>query len=213
MNRTRIVAALVGAAGLALASSSAFACGSGKILFEDKFDKLDPSWGITLGDGWSVGQGLKATLKPNDSYEYLNQTSLYDDYEICMTVAVQFTGDDSADPYIVFWGADNDNFYEAGVGAHYGKYSVWRKQRSKWLNPVAWTETAAVKKGSGVVNEISVTVTGNHAVININGQKVTEFSGQPPDGGSQIGIDIEADKDNKASSVITITDIQVRAVQ
>jgi len=48
MKRTRILAALVGAVGLSLAwSASALACGSGKILFEDKFTSLDPSWGIT----------------------------------------------------------------------------------------------------------------------------------------------------------------------
>ncbi len=214
MKRARIFATLAGAVGLALAwSASAFACGSGKILFEDKFSSLDPSWGITLGDGWAVGQGLKMTMKPNDSNLYLNQASLYDNYEVCMTVTSQFTGDDTIDPYIVFWGADTDNLYEAGVGAHYGKYTVWRKQRAKWLNPVAWTESSAVKKGSGAVNELSVTVNGNHAVININGQKVTEFTGQAPDGGSQIGIDVDADKDNKSPCVVTITDFQVRAVQ
>ena len=52
MNRIRLIAALFGAAGLAVASSgSALACGAGKLLFEDKFDKLDPAWGITLKDG------------------------------------------------------------------------------------------------------------------------------------------------------------------
>jgi hypothetical protein len=214
MNRVRLIAALFGAAVLAVASSgSALACGAGKLLFEDKFDKLDPAWGITLKDGWSVGQGLKMTLKPNDAETFLNQASLYDNYEVCMTVASQFTGDDTTDPYVIFWGADSDNFYEAGVGAHYGKYTVWRKQHAKWLNPVAWTETPTVKKGSGAVNEISVTVTGKHAVVDINGQRVTEFDGQPPDGGSQIGIDADCDKDNKNACVVNITDIQVRAVQ
>jgi hypothetical protein len=214
MNRTRIIAPLVGAVGLALAwSASAIACGSGKILFEDKFDKLDPAWGVTLGDGWSVGQGLKMILKPGDTETHLNQASLYDNYEVCMTVSGQFTGDDTIDPYIIFWGADSDNFYEAGVGPHYGKYTVWRKQRTKWLNPVAWTETPTVKKGSGAVNEVSVTVNGNHVVIDINGQQVTEFNGQPPDGGSQIGIDADCDKGNKNACTVTFTDIQVRAIQ
>jgi hypothetical protein len=214
MKRARILAALVGALGLAVAwSASAFACGSGKILFEDKFANLDPSWGITLGDGWSVGQGLKMTMKPGDYNTYLNQTSLYDNYEVCLTVSAQLTGDDSVDPYVIFWGTDSDNFYEAGVSPHYGKYSVWRKQHDKWLSPVNWTVTPAVKKNAGDANEISVTVNGNHAVININGQKVIEFNGQAPDGGSQIGIDANYDKGNKNPCVLTVTDFQVRAVQ
>lgn len=215
MDRKKLACAILGAIGVAAVSASpAMACGSGKILFEDKFEKLDPAWGMTLGDGWTTGpEGLKMVLKPNDAEPYLNQTSLYDDYEVCMTVTAEFTGDDFVDPYVMFWGSDSDNYYEAGVGPHYGKYSVFRKQRGKWLSPVAWTESPAVRKGSGAQNEVSVVVQGNHAIISINGEKVTEFTGQAPDGGSQIGIDGDCDKDNKNPCTIIFKDIQVRALK
>ena len=149
MKRARILAGLIGAMGLALAwSGSAFACGSGKILFEDKFSNLDPSWGITLGDGWSVGQGLKMTMKPNDSDLYLSQASLYDNYEVCMTVTSQFAGDDTvditgltSDHRIVFHSGDGNNHVIGTLRPcrYFSSISIaWpsgSRTRKAWLNP------------------------------------------------------------------------------
>ena len=77
---------LVLSAGIIIAGGgSALACGGGKLLFEDKFETLDPSWGFdkhvparSNGPG-----GLVYKMPPDYSFALLNQSSLYDNYEVC----------------------------------------------------------------------------------------------------------------------------------
>ena len=79
------------AAGLLMAMSGAMACGSGKLLFEEKFASLDPAWGFSENDESRTNgpDGLTYKLKPNDSRFLLSQASLYDDYEVCATFTTE----------------------------------------------------------------------------------------------------------------------------
>jgi hypothetical protein len=64
-----------------------------------------------------------------------------------------------------------------------------------------------------VVNELSVAVRGNHAVFSINNQKVVEFDGQAPDGGSEIGFYLYTPKADQVPTVFGIRNLEVRALQ
>jgi len=64
-----------------------------------------------------------------------------------------------------------------------GTYGVLRYQNKKPLKPISPTSDASIVKGTSATNEISVSVNSNKATIAINGKKVIDFTGQPPEGG------------------------------
>jgi hypothetical protein len=200
---------------LLASTGSAIACGSGKVLFEDKFDTLDPAWGFPdKDDDRSNGPGgLVYKLAPADHATFLNQAGLYDDYEVCVLFNIE--GPDNGYGYVSadFWGSNNDNFYGADIYPIQGTYDVYRVERSKTLYPVSEKSDASIVKGSKTDNEISVTVKGNKSTVAFNGKKVIDFTGQPPDGGSVFGFSFGTSKDDSGPSTLTIKSIQVREVE
>ncbi len=193
---------------------SAMACGSGKILFDDRFASSDPTWNMSaINEFRSFGaNGLTFKMKPNTVYTYLNQSGYYDDYEICADVTMQFDAKSNGYLGIAFWGIDTDNLYILDVSPAVGQYAVYRGQKGKFLQPIKWADAAAIKTGTGATNALSVAVKGNRAVITINGQKVAEFNGQPPEGGSLPGIDFSTGKNDKTDSVESMQNFEVRAL-
>jgi hypothetical protein len=190
------------------------ACGTGKVLFQDNFAKLQRSWPFTLGDNASVGaDGFKIKLNPNGFFETLNQAGLYDNYEVCMTATLEYESGSGSYFGVAFWGVDDKNYYSLDVSPPYGTYSVWRLQNNRSLKPIPWSDTKALVKDSGKPNEISVVVKGNHAEISINGQKIDELDGVAPDGGSVIGFEFGAAKADKAPTTMILKSIEVREVQ
>src|SRR5262249_18342389 len=121
--------------------------------------------------------------------------------------------DSAANIGVIFWGSNSDNRYEADILPSSGKVAVFRVQHSKFLKPVSWMEDASIVKGTSATNEVSVTVNGNKATLAINDKKVIDFTGQPPEGGSMIGITLETEKEDTGPSTFTIKSIQVRALE
>ena len=202
------------AAGLLMAMSGAMACGSGKLLFEEKFASLDPGWGFSENDESRTNgpNGLTYKLKPNDSRFLLSQASLYDDYEVCATFTTE--APENAGTYVAVdvWGVDSKNVYEVDVLPTNGSYSVYRFQNNKMLKPVPLRKHDSINVGTKATNEISVVVKGNKGSITINGKKVGDFTGQPPEGGSLVGVNFGTLQDDTGPSTITVTNFQVREV-
>jgi len=159
-----------------------------KVLFEDKFATLDPSWGnpsatINVKDG-----KLIITPDKNMTNTYLNQANILpDDMEANYTEAFVKAGDPTYGSGLVFWAKDSDNWYCLMINAN-GWYAIQRYTMNRYLLPVAWREEPALKKGEGAENQVKLVTKGNQATISINGKEVLTFSGQPPEGGSLIGF-------------------------
>jgi hypothetical protein len=202
---------------LVLGGQNALACGKGKLLFQDMFQTLDPRWQMGPPDpNRSVGaEGLSYSLAPDLVLASINQAGLYDNYELCAEITMKYSNETSnAYAGIVFWADDRNNRYNFVLSSRDGTYAVTRVQKGKSLIQIPWGEpTAAMNKGSGVVNELSVAVRGNHAVFSINNQKVVELDGQPPDGGSAIGLILLTPKEDQGPTVFGIKDLEVRALQ
>jgi hypothetical protein len=201
---------------LVLGGQNALACGKGKLLFQDKFQTVDPRWQLGAADPTrSVGaDGLSYSLAPSLQMYPINQTSLYDDYELCAEITMSdFNETSNSYAGLTFWANDGLNRYTFGFSARDGTYVVSRLQKGKLLIQIPWGPTAAINKGSGVVNELSVAVRGNHAVFSINNQKVVEFDGQAPDGGSEIGFYLYTPKADQVPTVFGIRNLEVRALQ
>jgi hypothetical protein len=190
------------------------ACGSGELLFEEKFATLDPAWGFSETDESRTNgaDGLTYKLKPNDSRFLLNQASLYDDYEVCVTFTTETP--EKAGTYVAvdIWGVDAKNVYEVDILPASGNYSVYRFQNNKLLKPVPLRKHDSINVGTKVTNELSVVVKGSKGSITINGKKVGDFTGKPPEGGSLVGVNFGTYDDDGGPSTITVSDFQVRKV-
>ncbi len=73
-----------------------------------------------------------------------------------------------------------------------GAFSVFQQSNGQWTMPVAWTQSAALKTGVNVYNELQVNLAGNNAAIVINGQQVANVAGKSPAAGNYLGLVSEA---------------------
>ena len=201
-------------AAILMGLGEAGACGSGKILFEEKFPTLDPAWGFSESDETRTNgpNGLTYKLKPKDSRFLLSQASLYDDYEVCATFTTETP--ENAGTYVAvdIWGVDSKNVYEVDILPASGSYSVYRFQNNKMLKPVPLRKHDSINAGTKVTNELSVVVKDNKGSITINGKPVGDFNGQPPEGGSLVGVNFGTHQDDTGPSTITVMHFQVREI-
>ena len=159
---------------------------TGEILYEDKFTNLDPSWGMP-GERLSVEEG-KLTLKPapDTTQSVLNQANVFTDADISVDTILP-AGDVSVPGGLIFWAKDVRNFYCLCIDAA-GYFKISRYVTDRWLQPVGWIESEAIKKGIGQVNKLRVVTKSHQATAYINNQRVATFTGQPPEGGGCVGV-------------------------
>lgn len=200
---------------LAAGAETVMACGNGKLILEDKFGALDPAWsfpGNTPNRSNGPG-GLVYKLDPRNELEFLNQSGFFNDYELCAVFATKVPDDAGAWAGVVLWGSDLDNFYLASISPAKGAYGVIRLQNGKGVSPVPETKSDSIHKGTDVTNEISVVVKANKATLAINGKKLIDFTGWPPEGGSLFGFGFGTYNTDKGPSTITLKSIQLREVE
>jgi hypothetical protein len=163
---------------------------AGKVLFEDKFASLDPSWGAP-GPVMDVKNGkLVITPEVNTTQTILNQANVFPhDSEGSFTMTFIQAPAPTWGSGLVFWARDYNEYYAVLVNAE-GWFGVQRHVAGRYLLPVAWRESDAIKKGEGAENQIKVATKGTKATIFINGKEVISLTGQPPQGGTLIGFKV-----------------------
>jgi hypothetical protein len=174
-------------------------------LFVDQFEQLDDTWGSY--ENYDVENG-KLVIKPPAGYNTtaINNTSLYDDVDICVEMSAEAPVQEGSCGSIVFWAIDYDNYYSFQVSTD-GQASFWRRQRDKWLNQVGWQDAPGAEKGATVINELRVITRGRAAKLYVNGQFFKQVKGQPPKDGSLIGL--MACAPNEASAHIAFSNLVV----
>ena len=163
---------------------------AGKVLFEDKFTSLDPSWGAP-GPIMDVKDGkFIITPEKNTTQTILNQANVFpNDNEGSFGMTFVTVAAPSWGSGLVFWAKDYNEYYAVLLSAE-GWFAVQRNVAGRFLVPVAWRASDAVKKGQGAENQVKVATKGTKATIFINGTEVTSFTGQPPEGGTLIGFKV-----------------------
>ena len=71
---------------------------------------------------------------------------------------------------------------------------VNRVSKGRTLFPVRETDVPDLKKGAGQTNSLEVQTVANKATLFVNGTKIAEFNGKPPEGGGLIGLDTYSPK-------------------
>lgn len=193
----KTVRILMASAAILLGGQSAFAaCGSGTPIFEDKFtDTLggwDPDENFRIADGAVAMVIAKGIV----SYSELNNAFLVRDADICVTAtfpAAAVVGktvdgkDNSVSIGIIFGALDYKNYYQMQISAD-GKYGLWRKADSRWIEIIKKADSAAIKTGFGARNQIEVEIKGGIATLFANGQKLGASRIQLPDGEARFGL-------------------------
>lgn len=185
--KSKVAALMMAMAVVLLAVTASLA---GKVLFEDKFTSLDPSWGAP-GPIMDVKDGkLLITPKTNTSQTILNQANVFpNDAEASFTMTFVKAPAPTWGSGLVFWAKDYNEYYAVLVNAE-GWFAVQRYIAGRYLLPVAWRESDVIKKGEGAENQVKVVTKDNKATISLNGKEVISLSGQPPQGGSLVGFKV-----------------------
>ena len=185
--KSKVAALMMAMAVVLLAVTASLA---GKVLFEDKFTSLDPSWGAP-GPVMDAKDGkLTITPEKNTSQTILNQANVFpNDGEGSFAMTFVKSPAPTWGSGLVFWARDYNEYYAVLINAE-GWFAVQRYVAGRYLLPVAWREADAIKKGEGAENQVKVATKGNKAAIFINGKEVISLSGQPPQGGSLIGFKV-----------------------
>jgi hypothetical protein len=163
---------------------------AGKVLFEDKFASLDPSWGAP-GPIMDVKDGkLIITPSVNTTQTVLNQANVFpNDAEASFAMTFVKAPAPTWGSGLVFWAKDYNEYYAVLINVE-GWFAVQRHVAGRYLLPVAWREFAGIKQGEGAENQVKVVTKGTKATIFINGQEAISFTGQPPQGGTLVGFKV-----------------------
>lgn len=197
----------VAVAAVLLTVISSFAAGN--VLFEDKFATLDPAWAapsewINVKDGKLIINGEK-----NLADNYLNQGAILpNDMDASVNMTFIKAADINYGSGLLFWAKDYNGWYCALINAD-GWFAVQRRVGDRFLMPVNWIKSDAIKKGAGVENQFRVVTKGSQATVYINGKQVISFSGQAPEGGSLIGFRVGSGP--KESNSVAFSDLKVVA--
>ena len=161
-----------------------------KVLFEDRFTALDPAWGAA-GPIMDVKDGkLIITPEMNTSQTVLNQGNVFpNDAEGSFAMTFVKAPAPGWGSGLVFWARDYNEYYAVLLNPE-GWFAVQRYVAGRYLLPVAWRESDAIKQGEGAENQVKVVTKANKATVFINGKEVISLSGQPPQGGTLIGFKV-----------------------
>lgn len=165
---------------------------AGEVLLEDNFASVDPGWAAP-NEYWKVEAGklIITPPTPNRSFPLINIANVFDNADITVEVMLAEGGDPSHGGGIVFWGKDRNNYYVFTVYED-GRVGIFRLVANRWLNPVPVAPNDAVKKGFGESNTLRVVTKGNQALAYVNDKQVAKNTGQPPEGGGQVGLQGES---------------------
>lgn len=192
MRMRHVVMGLFALAAAAFFSMPAFAACTGKAAFEDDFQTLDPSWGPP--DANLFAQNGAMVIKPQPGYIRwsLSQSDFYGDGSVCVTEAITEASDiTQVQALVLFWATpDYANMYALNIGSDgkQGYYKLDKLSNKRWLTPIAWTADPVIKFALGDTNTVEVQMAGHVASIIINGKKLNQLNGDPPDGGGLIGL-------------------------
>jgi hypothetical protein len=200
MSKKASAIALVAGLGLFLGANSAYACKGPHVQFQDDFREVDQTWGTEQdGDAVTVEEGkVKFKADADAGYAVLYGGALFDDADICVTVQMpnNFKQGDTIEAGPLFWAQDHSNYYYFEIDPN-GKVALERKVKGKWVTVLGWRQIPTAKVGSGAKNTLRVTTSGNTITLYLDDTKVATVKGQQPDGGGQIGLRADSEKDKR----------------
>ncbi len=176
-------------AALALCPRISSACMGNNVLLQDDFQSMTANWG-TPSTTQSV-EGGAFVLKPtiNTEQHVLNNGNIFTDMDACVDTKLTKAGPKMDRTYagLMFWGADYNGYYEFVVSAQ-GTYSVYRQVGGRSITIIDWTANPAINNGINVEQPLRVVTKGTTATFYLGNAQLNSITGQPPQGGGEIGL-------------------------
>jgi hypothetical protein len=179
---------------IGLSAGGALACqATGNPTFDDTFKLPDPGWGRADTVGDYTPNGLALTPPPNGSAWRLNQSLSLKSGDWCVEVSNPATlpsspdEDSVGDVGIWFWGQDAQNFYTATISLD-GTAAIDQLSKGQWIELVPPVPSSTIKTAPGASNELEIVVQGNRGTFYVNGSKIADFDGTPPENGGNPGV-------------------------
>ena len=189
MTRSQVLAFTMLSIATVLVSPIAHACQGNQVLLQDNFQTMASNWGAA-NDNQSVSNG-KLVISPalNASYVALDGGYVFTDMDACVDVVLTKGGPKLVHTYggLAFWATDYQDYYELMVGPS-GTVGVDRILPGRRISIMTFANSSAVKSGVGQMNQLRVQTKGNTATLYINGTQVGSITGQPPQGGGEVGL-------------------------
>jgi hypothetical protein len=189
----------------------AVACGNGKLIFQDRFETLDPAWqfdGSVTSAKVGAG-GLVAEVPPGKTLSAIHLPGRYQNFEICASFETDSAKEAGDFVALRFWTTDGNDEYWAVTFTGKGWYVV--NHYAPGQDPRSLTsqvdDPSLLKAGE---NEVSVSLEGNKGDFFVNGKHVAAFAGMPPGGGSVFGFALYSGKTNTEPSTIILKSIELR---
>ena len=158
-----------------------------ELQYEDAFDEFGPEWGEP-GPICFVQDGVMVMkVDPGWTAWPLNKGMIFEDADMSVRTR-QVSGKNlNHAAGLLFWTESVEKFYLFGITRE-GSLVVIRRVGDKWMTPVTWRVSDAIKKGLDEWNELRVQTKGKQATLYVNGSEIVTMKGQPPAGGSFIGF-------------------------
>ena len=194
-----------------LASAPAFACQGSKTLFTDDFKQVDASWGLDTPDVQVEDGKVKVKAQPDISNLLIYKALLFSDADLCLSIRMPNTVSNSDNTMAgpIFWAKDYDNYYMFMITPS-GYAEITRKVAGKWMDVIPWKQDTNIKRDAGATNTVQVEMRSGDITAFINGAKFATVKGQMPDGGGQIGMRAQSEKDQVDTwkfSALKVTDL------
>jgi len=182
-------------------TSAILLCAAEAVLFQDDF-KTGAGWNLSSDSAAKIKAGkLILETAPGKSDDLLLNGQIFQDMSASISVQILSGGSESSGG-LHFWAKDYSDMCVALIYANgFMEVYRWANQKRSYLSEA--TEYSAIKKGLGEINLLKVTTCGDQATISINGKGVLTVKGEPPAGGSKIGVRASAPERIKTACVFS----------
>ena len=173
----------------------------------NKFTSLDPGWGSPDKAFEVKDVKFVVQLAVKETYSAVYEGNIFpNDMDVSVTMKFVEAEDPTWGAGLLFWSKGLKDFYGLLINAK-GWFTIQRRVGDRFINPVSWRENAAINKGVGADNLLRVVTKGTQAKVYINDKEDITFTGQPPEGGSQIGVRAASGDDKP--NVVEYSDLKV----
>jgi hypothetical protein len=194
-----------------LGSANAAACGKGKVLYEDTFETLDPSWELVgaFKDAVPGPGGLTADVTPGRSFAATRPAGTNPNVEICATFTVK-SAKETPDFFALSFWAHGDIDYWAVSFTSKGNFVVNRYEGDKPLvNVTAQVANPTLLSKTGP-NEVSVKLVADKGTFQVTGKEIGSFTGGAPSADSLFGFVMRAGKENSGPTPFVLKRVELR---
>jgi hypothetical protein len=173
-------------------------CGTGaNLAFQDTFATPAAGWDDTSASRFFADNQMVFNFKDPGLLTWLYRPIQFKNGTVCGTIKAPMQAnklDGVASGGLVFWATDYSNYYLAQIYLD-GTYQVYRRLSNEWIPVVRRTKSEHIRSGLGATNALQVSLKENNGTFYVNGQKLTEFRGQPPEHGGAFGLHGESEAD------------------